>query len=229
MARRQRHRANEPAAEKRAVTGSEAREQWPAELQRFKKDGRSMKQAQQENIYQLKISLKDLRPLIWRRIQVQSGINLAKLHRILQATMGWYDSHLHQFIVGGTYYGVPSRDEFLDKGLRDERQATLNRILSKPKQKMIYEYDFGDGWEHEILLENVLAPEAGARYPRCIGGARACPPEDCGGTAGYENFLAAIRDPNHEEHDEYLEWIGGEFDPEEFDLADFDATLRHVR
>jgi pRiA4b ORF-3-like protein len=105
----------------------------------------------------------------------------------------------------------------------------LNQILSRPKQKMIYEYDFGDGWEHELLLERVLAPEPGVRYPRCTDGARACPPEDCGGTGGYENFLAAIRDPNHEEHEEYLEWIGDEFDPEQFDVADVNAALRRVR
>jgi hypothetical protein len=102
-------------------------------------------------------------------------------HRILQGMMGWYDSHLYQFIVGRAYYGVPSRDEFLDMDLKDERKATLNQLLSKPKQKMIYEYDFGDGWKHEILLQHVLAPEA------------------------------------------------GEFEPEEFDLAEFDAAMRHVR
>jgi pRiA4b ORF-3-like protein len=127
-----------------------------------------------------------------------------------------------------TSYGVPSRDDFLD-GLKDERKVILNQILSRPKQKMIYEYDFGDGWEHELLLERVLAPEPGVRYPRCTDGARACPPEDCGGTGGYENFLAAIRDPNHEEHEEYLEWIGDEFDPEQFDVADVNAALRRVR
>lgn len=188
-----------------------------------------MKQAQQGNIYQIKISLKYTRPPIWRRIQLRGDVTLAKLHRIVQVTMGWYDSHLHQFIAGRAYYGVPSRDSFFDMELKDERKVSLNQVISKPKQKIIYEYDFGDDWEHELLLENVLAPETGARYPRCIGGARACPPEDCGGTGGYENFLAAIRDPNHEEHDEYLDWIGGEFDPEEFDLAEFDAALRRIR
>jgi hypothetical protein len=188
-----------------------------------------MKQTKEKNIYQLKISLKYTRPLVWRRIQLYGDITLAKLHRILQTVMGWYDSHLHQFIVGRTCYGIPSRDDFLGMDLKDERKVTLNQILTRPKQKMIYEYDFGDGWEHEILLERVLAPEPGVRYPRCLDAARACPPEDCGGTGGYENFLAAIRDPNHEEHEEYLEWIGGEFDPEQFDLADVNAALRRVR
>jgi hypothetical protein len=94
---------------------------------------------------------------------------------------------------------------------------------------LIYEYDFGDGWEHEILLEKVLRPDPAVQYPRCLGGARACPPEDCGGAGGYADFLQAISDPDHEEHDEYLDWIGGEFDPEEFELDEVDAGLRHVK
>jgi hypothetical protein len=161
-------------------------------------------------------------------VQVPSHITLAKLHRIIQAAMGWYDSHLHQFIVGESYYAMPSIDEFSELGLKDEKKAWLNQVLSKPKKKIVYEYDFGDGWEHTIVLEKILQPDPSVRYPRCVAGARACPPEDCGGTGGYENFLAAIRDPDHEEHDEYLEWIGGEFDPEKFDLEEFDAALRHI-
>ncbi len=186
-----------------------------------------MTEAKRAQIYQLKISLKFIRPAVWRRVQVASDITLAKLHRIIQVAMGWYDSHLHQFIVGETYYGVPSREGLSE--VKDEKKVRLDQVLSRPGRKMVYEYDFGDGWEHSLVLERVLEPEPGVRYPRCIGGARACPPEDCGGTGGYESFLAAIRDPDHEEHDEYLEWIGGEFDPEEFDLEEFDTALRHIR
>jgi hypothetical protein len=180
----------------------------------------------QTKIYQLKVTLKQIRPPIWRRIQVYSDITLPELHVILQAAMGWTNSHLHQFMVGKTYYGAPDIDEFSELNLKDERKARLHQLLSKSRRKIIYEYDFGDGWEHEIFLEKVIESESGVRYPRCIGGARACPPEDCGGTGGYMDFLAAIADPEHEEHEEYLEWIGGSFDPEEFDPADFEDTLQ---
>jgi Plasmid pRiA4b ORF-3-like protein len=179
-------------------------------------------------IFQLKITLKYLRPPIWRRVQVSGDITLAELHLILQAAMGWYNSHLHQFRAGKTYYGAPSIDEFSDLNLKDGRKARLGSILKKPEQKMVYEYDFGDGWEHEILLEQVLPPDSAVRYPRCLGGARACPPEDCGGVGGYANFLQAISDPEHEEHEEYLEWIGGNFDPEKFDVDNFENALEDM-
>jgi hypothetical protein len=187
-----------------------------------------VKQAKQSKIYQVKITLKYIRPPIWRRIEVPGDVTLDKLHLILQAVMGWSNSHLHQFKVGKTYYGEPSIDEFSDLNLKDESKARLQKILSKPKQKMIYEYDFGDGWEHEILLEKVLPLDRGVRYPRCLSGARACPPEDCGGVYGYANFLEAISDPEHEEHDEYLDWIGGEFDAEKFDGAKFENALKNM-
>jgi hypothetical protein len=180
----------------------------------------------QSKIYQLKVTLKHIRPPIWRRIQVYSNTPLIELHAILQAAMGWFDSHLHQFVVGNTYYGLPEIDEFGDPNLEDERKARLDQLLSNPRRKIIYEYDFGDGWEHEILLEKVLEPASRVKYPRCTGGAGACPPEDCGGPGGYKDFLEAISDPKHERHDEYVEWIGRRFDPEEFDPADFDEDLQ---
>jgi len=143
-------------------------------------------------IYQVKITLKYVRPPIWRRVQVRGDITLAKLHEIIQIAMGWFDSHLHQFRMGKVYYGTPDIDEFSELNLKDDSKAQLGRVLTKLKQKLIYEYDFGDGWEHEILLEKILPPEPGVRYPRCIGGARACPPEDCGGPGGYAELLEAL-------------------------------------
>jgi hypothetical protein len=178
-------------------------------------------------IYQIKVTLCESKPPIWRRILVPSDITLAKLHRILQAVMGWTDSHLHQFIVEGTYYGVPDPDDFIE--VKSERRVRLNQVVAGETYRFIYEYDFGDSWEHELLVEKIVPPEKGVRYPVCIKGKRACPPEDVGGVWGYAEFLEAIRDPEHAEHEDYLEWIGGEFDPEAFDLDEINAALSHLR
>ena len=183
--------------------------------------------ASPNQIYQLKITLKDSKPPIWRRVEVPDTVTLAQLHQIIQVAMGWYDSHLHQFTVGRAHYGVPDPDDFEE--VRDERRVTLDQILTGPKQKLVYEYDFGDGWEHVVLLEKAVPPEPGVPYPRCTAGKRACPPEDVGGVWGYESFLEAIRDPQHPEHAEMLEWVGGEFDPELFDLAAVNKALRTGR
>jgi hypothetical protein len=179
------------------------------------------------DIYQLKVTLRDSKPPIWRRIQVSADINLGKLHRILQVVMGWTDFHLHQFIVGNNYYGEPDPD--MGPEIRDEKRIKLSQIVAGEKFKFTYEYDFGDSWEHELLVEKILPPEPDGRYPICLKGARACPPEDVGGVWGYDSFLEAISDPNHPEHADMLEWIGDEFDPEAFDLDEVNKTLRHVR
>ena len=173
--------------------------------------------------YQIKVTLKGSKPPIWRRLLVPNNITLDKLHRIIQSAMGWWDYHLHQFIVWGQYYGKPhpDYDDYVD--MRDECDIRLSQI--GPGEKFIYEYDFGDSWEHTVLIEKALPPEPGQPYPVCIKGKRACPPEDVGGIWGYASFLEAIRDPDHEEHDEYLEWAGGEFDPEAFDLDEINEAL----
>jgi hypothetical protein len=178
-------------------------------------------------IYQIKVTLCDSKPPIWRRILVPGNITLAKLHRILQAVMGWTDSHLHQFIVGETYYGVPDPDDFYE--VKSERRVRLEQIVAGGRSKFVYEYDFGDSWEHELLVEKIVPPEKGIRYPICIKGKRACPPEDVGGVWGYGEFLEAIRDPKHPEHESYLEWICGEFDSEAFDLDEINAAPSHLR
>jgi len=173
-------------------------------------------------IYQIKVTLRDSKPPIWRRILVQSDITLGELHHIIQAVMGWWDYHLHQFIVGQTYYGVPHPDyDFMD--MRDESEVRLNQIADAGA-KFVYEYDFGDGWEHVLLVEKVLRPEKGQRYPVCIKGKRACPPEDVGGMWGYYSYLEAIQDPDHPEHEDLLQWRGG-FDPEAFDLDEVNTAL----
>jgi hypothetical protein len=180
-------------------------------------------------IYQIKITLVGSKPPIWRRLLVRSDISLGKLHHIIQAAMGWWDEHLHQFIVGGMFYGLPVPEYNDDPELRDERRVKLSQIASGEGFKFQYEYDFGDDWMHQVLLEKILPPEPGQAYPLCIKGRRACPPEDVGGIWGYAGFLEAIRDPEHSEHEEYVEWIGDEFDPEAFDLEEVNEALKALR
>ena len=187
------------------------------------------KRATDVPIYQIKVTLNDSKPPIWRRILVRSDITLAKLHRIIQAVMGWADYHLHQFIVGRTYYGVPHPDYGGFVEMRDESRVRLNRIVPGERFKFRYEYDFGDSWLHTLLVEKILPPEPGQQYPVCIKGKRACPPEDVGGIWGYYGFLEATQNPDHPEHEEYLEWVGGEFDPEAFDLDEVNRALRALR
>ncbi len=180
-------------------------------------------------VYQLKVTLRDSKPPIWRRIQVLADIPLSKLHRILQAAMGWSDSHLHQFIVGDTFYGIPDPDSFMDTGTKYESRAKLNQIAPAEKFKFVYEYDFGDSWEHLILVEKILPATEGAQYPVCLTGKRACPPEDVGGVWGYDEFLEAIKDPKHPDHEEMLEWADGDFDPEAFDLDAINKALKKLK
>ena len=174
-----------------------------------------------KQIYQIKVTLRDSRPPIWRRIQIHSDTRLDDLHQILQNVMGWDNYHLHQFIIYGEYYG--EQNDFMD--MLDESEYKLSDLVSGVKFKFVYEYDFGDSWEHILLVEKILPAEKSVRYPVCIKGKRACPPEDVGGVWGYGSFLEAIKDPKNPEHDEYLEWVGGEFDPAEFDLDDINAAL----
>jgi hypothetical protein len=177
-------------------------------------------------IYQIKVTLDDTHPPVWRRIQVPSNITLLKLHDILQIVMGWDDYHLHMFTIEGSIYGDPADDEYGDLGTIDEARFRLNQVIYREGQRLSYVYDFGDGWDHTLLVEKILPPQESVRYPICLKGKRACPPEDVGGVPGYENFLEAIRNPDHDEHEEYLTWIGGEFDPEAFNLEEVNTRLR---
>jgi len=167
-------------------------------------------------LYRLKVTLRGIRPAIWRRLEVPADLSLFDLHAVLQPAMGWTNSHMHQFIHAGVYYGVPDRE--FGTPMASERRTRLHDLLQRPKDRITYEYDFGDSWEHEIVLEAIEEPRKGVKYPRVIDGQRACPPEDVGGPPGYEEFVAAIRDPSHEEHESMRTWAGGEFDPEAFDL-----------
>lgn len=174
-------------------------------------------------VYQLKVTLTGVDPPVWRRVQV-SDCSLGDLHFVIQAAMGWQNSHMHLFAVNGTRYG-PVVSEDLDT--EDEENILLGQIVAgKKKARLVYEYDFGDSWEHEVLFEKLVEPEAKAKYPRCIEGARACPPEDCGGAWSYADLLDAMADPKHENHREMREWCGGKFDPESFSVGKVNTELR---
>lgn len=181
-----------------------------------------------ERLYQFKITLLESQPPIWRRIQVKNG-TLDKLHEHIQTAMGWTNSHLHQFEIDGERYGDP---ELLDDGFEDfecvdSTVAKISEIVPKDGKRFqfTYQYDFGDNWQHFVLFEGCLKAEKGGRYPQCVEGERACPPEDVGGVWGYAEFLEAIADSKHEQHDDFVEWAG-EFDPEEFDAAKATKAMR---
>jgi hypothetical protein len=167
-------------------------------------------------ILQLKVTLKGVRPAIWRRVEVSTDATLLDVHGVLQAAMGWTDSHLHQFDHDGTRYGVPDRE--FGEDIVSERRARVGELLRAVGDRLVYEYDFGDGWEHVIVLEATVEGDPALKYPRVPAGKRACPPEDVGGPPGFDMFLAAVRDPKNREHKNMREWIGGEFDSEVFDV-----------
>jgi hypothetical protein len=177
----------------------------------------------QPPIYQLKIALAEIRPPIWRRIQVPSTILLCCLHDALQTVFGWTDSHLHNFEKDGKYWGVPEYDDLID-----ESNVRLTQVLSAKGDSMIYVYDFGDNWRHEIVLEQIIPAHEPMKAPICLGGDRRCPPEDVGGVSGFENFLEIISDPTHEDYEEYVGWAGGHF-LDEFDVKGVNELLSRMR
>jgi len=180
-------------------------------------------------VYQLKVTIDDIRPPIWRRIQVSGDITLFKLHKILQAVMEWEDYHLHLFQIGEDYYAIPSPDDPWPMETKNEKRAKLFQIAPAEKSKFIYEYDLGDSWRHNILVEKILLPERELEHPVCLAGKRSRPPEDCGGIGGYYRFLKAIGDPKHPEHEDTLVWAGEEIDPERFDKEEINRLLSKIR
>ncbi len=181
-------------------------------------------------IYQLKITLWGSKPPIWRRVQTPGSTTLAGLHHIIQVAMGWEDYHLHQFSIGGVIYGAPEPDlDDLAFEMKDERRARLDKVAPEVGSKFTYQYDFGDGWDHTILVEKILEPEPGVQYPRCLAGRRACPPEDSGGVWGYDELIQTLKNPSDPEYAEMREWVGDDFDPEAFSLDDVNADLAALR
>lgn len=178
-------------------------------------------------IYQLKITLDEIQPPIWRRIQVPGNVSLLQLHFIFQIAMGWTNSHLHEFQISGEPYGTPDEDGGREEEIKEEKEYQLEQVVPDRGARFSYLYDFGDSWKHTIEVEEILNPSKIRHYPACLGGERACPPEDVGSTRGYEEFLEAISSPEHPEHEDYLVWAGGAFDPEGFDHEKTDLELNN--
>jgi len=174
-------------------------------------------------VYQFKITLRGIMPPIWRRIQVPGTYSFWDLHVAIQDAMGWLDYHLHEFRLpaletGETIrIGIPDEALINEERILTDREEKMSKHFSMENRLAEYEYDFGDGWMHEIKLEKILPREEGVEYPRCMVGKRACPPEDVGGVGGYADFLEIIGNPGHEEYHDMLTWVGGTFDPEHFD------------
>ena len=175
-------------------------------------------------VHQLKVTLSGTTPPIWRRIVVDGGETLGHLHAVIQAAFGWYDAHLHDFDIGGDRYGIPDEDDWTP--VKDERRVSIDQAIGNGHSKIRYTYDFGDNWVHDITVEKTLPADDVATVPDCVGGRRACPPEDCGGTWGYRELLDILADPTHPEHAERLGWNDGPIDPVAFDPSDFAQNLR---
>ena len=176
---------------------------------------------------QLRVELVDLQPKVWRRVQVPASITLVQLHRVTQVLMGWDDVHQHEFIIGGRRYGSLAPD-WDDPHLITETRKRLLNVLGD-QTEFTYLYDFGDDWPHQFTLEQILAMERPLHQAVCVAGENACPPEDVEGPSGYYDFLEAMLNPGHKEHQAMLRWYGGPFDPRQFDIASINEALGRVR
>jgi len=179
-------------------------------------------------VFQIKVTLMGIDPLVWRRIQTQD-CTLDELHDLLQVTMGWEFAHPYRFIIGSVEYADVEMAS--EEDVQDACDTTLSAILpaQNRRPRFQYEYDFGDEWMHQLVVEERFPPQQGVKYPICVAGQRACPPEDSGGSWGYPDVVEAINNPDHPDHEEMLEWVGGRFDPERFDLESVNKELRRMQ
>jgi hypothetical protein len=179
-------------------------------------------------VYRLRVTLAGTEPAVWRSVLVSGNQSLRKLHDVIQAAMGWTNSHLHLY-ASADRKDIVSDPRFELDGARDEGRVKVRSFAPEVGHRFLYEYDLGDSWTHDVLVEEILLPEKAGRLPRCIGGERACPPEDCGGVSGFLDLIEAMRDPSHPRRDHYLEWLGRAFDPEAFDVGETNDRLRRLR
>jgi|GEM_PF-5638655 len=198
--------------------------QWPSPVDPFKRVMAEGLPAADRGCYEIHVELLGSGPAIWRRLRVPANIGLPALHDVLQIAMGWLNCHLHQFHDGQRRYGQPDPEWDIEP-IEDESRFRLDQLIKNPGDKLLYAYDFGDGWEHGIRLEKILPPNSTDHRLKCLDGGRACPPEDVGGLPGYLEFLAAISDPTHPDHVEFLIWTDQPFDPDKIDIDEINAEL----
>jgi Plasmid pRiA4b ORF-3-like protein len=179
-------------------------------------------------VHRLKLTLRSIRPPIWRRIEVDSNTTLYELSAVLEAAMGWLGGHLHAYEADGITYELPDEDSSFGRRPVDERKARLNKAVPTVGAKMRFDYDFGDGWSHDIIVEAIEPAQSDDDSPRCLTGKRACPPDDCGGPWGYGELLDILANPSHPERAERLEWLGGVYDPEAFNTAETTDAMRNA-
>jgi len=181
------------------------------------------------DLYRVHVSLREIEPAIWRRIELSSQTTLKQFHRILQIAMGWENYHLHEYIVDGRRYGTPEPVYDEPGEVVREVGARLASVLPKPGSQILYVYDFGDYWQHDVRLEAILPRDPGIQYPRILEGRRSCPPEDCGGTGGYADLLEILLDPTHEEFEHMRGWAGPGFNAEVYSIDAANQRLRRSR
>lgn len=186
---------------------------------------------QSRDIVQIKMTLKDIDPPIWRRVHVPAAFPLRRLHDVIQAVMGWLDYHLHQFEIGDKVYGQPEIEPYAlgDKRLYSDRNTRLGQLLDRGVRRFAYTYDFGDDWRLDIRIERTLRPKPGVEYPILVACDRRGPPEDCGGPFAYQEFFDAMSDPVHPDHDVVVDWYGEPFDPDDMELEAVEAMLSRIR
>lgn len=176
-----------------------------------------------EPIARIRIELEGTQPLVWRELDVPLSMTLAALHDLIQIVMRWWDYHLHEFMVDEKVYGVPDpEDEFYERKVYQAKSIRLGTLIERGVREFLYVYDFGDNWRHRITVQDLRQGDADVEYPHFVAGARRAPPEDVGGITGFVEFLEAMADPEHEDHERMLEWQGKRFDPDDIDE-------RHVR
>lgn len=176
----------------------------------------------------LKVTLLGTAPPIWRRFEVMDFITLEDLHYVLQLVMGWEDAHLHQYFSGKVRYGIPSRDDPYNS-VRDEGTVLLSDVFKRKGSKLRYEYGFGDGWLHEIVVESISPSTPAHKHPICLAGMRQCPPEDVGGVWGYAELLESVSNPRHPRRREFEEWLDGPYNPDHFEVEEINRILSEMK